>query len=107
MGSQLNVISYLNIIRPTSAIQSKQTSSEQTSTATLFISLWKGPDLHCAVGLFLPGPSATQFLVKLSEVVNGHQSPGSCMCIWIMLYVGGPELRHSAVLGGGDKGALI
>lgn len=66
-----------------------------------------GPDLHCAVSLFLPGPSATQFLVKLSEVVNGHQSPGSCMSIWIMLYVGGPELRHSAVLGGGDKGALI
>lgn len=27
MGSHLNVISYLNIIKPTNAIQSKQTSS--------------------------------------------------------------------------------
>lgn len=88
----MNVHSY--ILRPTNVIQFKQTSSMDT----IFIS---------AVGLFLPGLSAPWFQLKLSEVVNGHQSPGSCMCAGIMLYVSGPELRHSAVLGGGDKGAQI
>lgn len=38
MGSQLNVISYLNIIRPTDATQSKQTS-------TLYKDSWSRSEL--------------------------------------------------------------
>lgn len=60
------------------------------------------------VGQFLPGPCATWFLLKLAAIVNGHQPPGSRVCAWTVLYVTvGPELRHSAVLRGGNKRALI
>ncbi len=76
MGSQLNVICYLNLIRPTDAIQSKHTSSVHNISP--------GPDLHWAAGLVLPGPSAKRFLLKLSKVVNGH-SPLAVACVPALL----------------------